>query len=106
MHSFVRKGRRSPRLLLRIKQQPFFLPQFTEGLVIAIACLLGRFKLTLLALVPTLRAAATALNEVALLAEASKRKFRTLLAAVRVSVEPTDALEEVGDRSSQVTGAI
>ena len=76
-----------------------------EGLVIAIACLLGSpLSATLLALVPTLRAAATALNEVALLAEA-QREIPDTLAAVRVSgLELTDALEEVGELTSEVTG--
>lgn len=84
----------------------FLSPQFTEGLVIAIACVLGSsLSATLLALVPTLRAAATALNEVALLAEALKEEIPDTLAAVRVSgLELTDALEEVGELTSEVTG--
>ena len=84
----------------------FLSPQFTEGLVLAIACVLGSsLSATLLALVPTLRAAANALNEVAMLAEALKEEIPDTLAAVRVSgLELTDALEEVGELTSEVTG--
>ncbi|CAL6376437.1 unnamed protein product [Bathycoccus prasinos] len=84
----------------------FLSPQLTEGLVIAIFCALGSsLSAFLLALVPTLRAAANALNEVALLAEALKEEIPDTLAAVRVSgLELTDALEEVGELTSEVTG--
>ena len=84
----------------------FLSPQLTEGLVIAIFCALGSsLSAFLLALVPTLRAAANAMNEVALLAEALKEEIPDTLAAVRVSgLELTDALEEVGELTSEVTG--
>ena len=77
----------------------FLSPQLTEGLVIAIFCTLGSsLSAFLLALVPTLRAAANAMNEVALLAEALKEEIPDTLAAVRVfGLELTDALEEVGE---------
>ena len=45
------------------------------------------------------------MNEVALLAEALKEEIPDTLAAVRVSgLELTDALEEVGELTSEVTG--
>ena len=74
--------------------------------MIAIFCALGSsLSAFLLALVPTLRAAANAMNEVALLAEALKEEIPDTLAAVRVSgLELTAALEEVGELTSEVTG--
>jgi len=80
--------------------------QFSETVYLVVLCVLGSsISAILLQLVPTLRAATNAMNEFASLAEALRDEIPDTLAAVRVSgLELTDALEEVGELTSEFTG--
>ena len=86
----------------------FMTPSFAVYAMCGVGCLLGSaLSAALLSLIPTLRSARRAMDEVAYLAASVREEVPDTLAAVRVSgLELTDVMEEVGELTADVGGGL